>query len=237
MSADGLPPDVAFDRRAVHLGGPDALVIADVHVGRTERSNVEFPLGERADLLDRLEGLLERFGPARVVVAGDLLHAFDSLPSSVVETVEAVEAAVAAAGADLAVVAGNHDTMLAELLDGPLDGGLRLGDGTLVVHGHEPPDGEAARYVIGHDHPAITIEGVRHPCFLFGESAYRGGDVLALPAFDRLARGSVVDGMTGADFMSPVLGAGVGGYRPVVYDPDRGEPLSFPPLAKLREHL
>lgn len=234
---NGPPDGVAFARRAAYLPAADALVVADLHLGRVERAAVQFPLGEREDVRDRLAALLERFDPAEVVVAGDILHAFDVVPQSVVESVEAVEETVAAAGANLVVTPGNHDARLAAALDGDAPAEYRLDDGTVVCHGHEEPDAGGDRYVLGHDHPAIEIEGRKHPCFLYGPGAYRGADVLVVPAFNRLVRGAAVNGMGGGDVLSPVLAGGVADYRPVVYDDDAGEALAFPPLSEFRDML
>lgn len=231
------PADVAFARRAAYVEPADALLVADLHVGRDRQSDVQLPLDERGDVLERLRAALERFGPREVVVAGDLLHSFGHLPGGVAETLDVLAGAVEDACADLVVTRGNHDGLVPDAVDAHTPDEHRLTDGTLVCHGHERPEGTAERYVVGHDHPAITIEGRKHPCFLYGEGAFRGGDVLVLPAFSRLARGTAVDGMTAPDFMSPVTAAAAGTYRPVVYDADAGEALAFPPLAALREHL
>ncbi|UPW02320.1 metallophosphoesterase [Halorussus gelatinilyticus] len=238
--------DAQFRDRAVYLPNEDALVVADLHVGRDAASAVELPLGERADLTDRLAGLLAAFSPATVVVAGDLLHAFDRIPEGVAETVVALRETVADAGAELVVVRGNHDSMLDSLRGDESDAALdsesvstpdeyRVGD-ALVVHGHAAPDESAARYVVGHDHPAIEIEGTRHPCLLYGPGAYRGGDVLMVPAFNRLAPGATVNGMSARDFQSPLV-TDADALRPVVWDSDGDEVLSFPPLGEFRRML
>jgi metallophosphoesterase superfamily enzyme len=236
------PADVAFARRAAYLREPDALVVADVHLGRGRESRVEFPVEAHRDAEQRLTGAIDRFDPETVVVAGDLLHSFDRLPPTVADAAADLAAAVADAGADLVVTPGNHDARLSTALADtgaavPTPSAHRLGDGTVVGHGHEAPPPGAQRYVVGHDHPAITIEGQRHPCFLYGDGTYRGADVLVLPAFDPLARGVAVDGVAGADLLSPVLSGGVDDYRPIVYDHEAGEALAFPPLKNLREHL
>ena len=245
--------NVQFRDRAAYLPTEDALVVADLHVGRDAESAVELPLGERADLTERLAALLAEFGPAEVVVAGDLLHAFDGVPEGVRETVRALREAVEAVGAKLVVVRGNHDSMLDTVLDAR--GGdsaaltvteeYRLGD-TLVLHGHAEPasdvdseegtETEAERYVVGHDHPAIEIEGQRHPCLLYGPGAFRGADVVMLPAFNRLAPGTTVNGMWSRDFQSPVV-TDADSLRPVVWDSDSEEALSFPPLGEFRRML
>ena len=245
---------VAFAERAVHLPGPDALVVADLHVGRGEASAVSLPLGERADLTDRVTGLLDRFDPETLVVAGDVVHTFDRVSGRAVETLRALREACAAHGTELRLVAGNHDTALAAawddpvpesiVLETPADGAERSepasgrvdaaeADGprrtTVVCHGHESPSVSADRYVFGHVHPTIEIEGDRRPCFLFGTEAYRGADVLLLPAFTRLAAGVPVNDAARTGLDSPLV-TDAADLAPVVYDGGSEEALRFPPL-------
>ena len=228
---------VAFDRRGVFLTDAATLVVADLHAGRGEASNVTLPLGERADLRDRLDRLLSEREPETVVFAGDVLHRCDGATQRARGTVDALVDACYDAGARPVFVRGNHDTALDGLRDGVVsahvvDGARR----TVVCHGHERPDVDADRYVIGHDHPAITIEGKRHPCFLEVPDAHRGADVLMLPAFSRLAPGVTVNDARGSDLQTPLID-GVSDARPVVYDPDDGSTLRFPPLSEFRRLL
>jgi len=90
--------------------------------------------------------------------------------------------------------------------------------------------------VIGHVHPTIEIEGDRRPCSLHGEGVYRDADIIVLPAFTRLAPGVAVNGMGTDAFNSPLV-TDADRLRPVVTDPDGGEPLRFPPLGAFRELL
>jgi putative SbcD/Mre11-related phosphoesterase len=221
-----------FGDRAAYLPERGALVVADLHVGRVAASNVEFPLDERGDLVSRLGGALDRFAPDVVVVAGDLLHAFGELPPGARGTVAAIEDRVAAAGAGLVVVRGNHDGALDAATDTPTAPACSLGD-TVVCHGHEPPGERAGRYVVGHEHPALEVEGERRPCFLRAPGAYRGAEVVVLPAFSRLAAGTDV-GENRSGALSPLVDD-LGSFRPVVVAGD--ETLSFPPLAELRSFL
>ena len=227
--------DAAFRDRAAFLRPSSTLVVADVHVGRAGASAVEFPLGERGDLVGRIEALLDRFSPEAVVFAGDVLHRFGGVSRRDERTLEALVASCEDAGARPLLVAGNHDTALAEVWDGSVRDAVRRGD-ALVCHGHEAPDENAPLYVVGHDHPAIRIEGTRRPCFLYGPETYRGGDVLMLPAFNRLAAGGVVNGMRSADFQSPLV-TDADALRPVVYDADGEEVHAFPPLGSFRRML
>ncbi|WP_135828740.1 metallophosphoesterase [Halorussus halobius] len=260
-AADAAPTGARFRDRGLYLPDEDVLVLADLHVGRDAASPLELPVGERADLLDRLADLLAAFDPATVVLAGDLLHAFERVPDGVAETLAAAFETVADAGAEPVAVRGNHDSMLDSVVGPqvPVCEAYRVGD-TLVHHGHADPAGvdpqrgdseggdsegideqcpgadAVARYVVGHDHPTIEIEGARRPCLLYGPNAYRGADVFVLPAFTRLAPGAVVNGMGAGDFQSPVV-TDADALRPVVWDEEAGETLSFPPLGEFRRLL
>jgi putative SbcD/Mre11-related phosphoesterase len=247
---------IAFGERAAYLGRHDALVVADLHVGRGEASAVSLPLGEREDLVERLVGLLARFAPEILVVAGDVVHTFDRVSDRSLGTLDALRDACESDDVAFELVAGNHDTALASAWDGPVREEYALdatdtdpdAPRTLVCHGHEAPSTTADRYVIGHVHPTIEIEGDRRPCFLRGEGTYRGADLLMLPAFTRLAPGVAVNDRRTEAFDSPLV-ADADRLAPVVVDPgtvgagdaggggDAGEPLRFPPLGKFRELL
>ncbi|WP_231184031.1 metallophosphoesterase [Haladaptatus sp. DYF46] len=226
--------DVEFADRAAYLPSADALVLADLHIGRDATSNVSFPLGERHDLTARLSTLTDRFSPTEIVLAGDVLHAFDRLPEEVHDTFADLEALAGDAGATLVVVRGNHDTRVDELTDTHAE--YPLADDTVVCHGHEEPEGSAPRYVIGHDHPAIEIEGKRRPCYLHGPNAYRDSDLLVLPAFSRFASGMVVNDLRGSGFQSPLV-TGTDPLCPIVRDEETDETYRFPPLAEFRRLL
>lgn len=229
---------VQLRERAAYLTGPDVLVVADLHVGRDEESSVQFPLGERSDLVERLDGLLDHFSPATVVVAGDVLHSFQEASEHVTGTLRELQVYCDAHGAEFRLLAGNHDVQLSAVWDGPVDEGFRAGD-FYVCHGHELPEPserrEEDRYVVGHDHPTVSVEGVRHPCYLHGPG-WNGRELLMLPAFNRLAPGVEVNGMTTSDFDSPFV-TDADALCPLVYDEDSQEVLEFPPLGEFRGML
>ncbi|WP_255170235.1 metallophosphoesterase [Natrononativus amylolyticus] len=235
MTADPVPFE--FLERALYLPAAEGLVLADVHLGRAAASNVDAPLDDARDVRERLEGLLERTTPETVVIAGDLLHSFSHVPRGVEAEVCDLEATVADAGARLVVTPGNHDTMLESVFDGEATPECRLSDGeTVVCHGHEAPSLDAERYVVGHDHPALSVDGRKLPCLLYGPDAYRGADVVMLPSFTRLAGGATVNGMRSGDFQTP-LADGVGDWHPAIRDESAGETLWFPPLGECRRLL
>ncbi|GAA0243737.1 metallophosphoesterase [Haladaptatus pallidirubidus] len=226
--------DAEFADRAVFLPEANALVLADLHIGRDATSSVSLPLGEQRDLATRFAALLHRFSPAEVVLAGDVLHAFDRIPEDAEDTFAKLKQRANDAETDFVAIRGNHDNLLSQLVDCPDE--YRLADGTLVCHGHEEPDSTASRYVVGHDHPAIEIEGKRRPCYLWGPGTFRGSDVLVLPAFTRLAGGAIVNGMWGSDFQTPFVSSS-SPFRPIVRDEEADETYRFPPLGEFRELL
>ena len=222
-----------YDDRAVLLG--ETLVVADLHLGRGTGGSLELPVGSSADVARRFEALVDRHRPSDVVVAGDLLHSFQTVPRTVEDVVAGLRAACADAGADLVVTPGNHDTMLDAVWDGPAPPSYRVGD-TVVCHGHEVPDAEADQYVVGHDHPTITIEGQRRPCYLVGSGQLRGATVVMLPSFNTLNAGVEVNRMRANDFQSPLV-TDADRLEPLVWDESDRETLRFPPLGEFRNML
>jgi putative SbcD/Mre11-related phosphoesterase len=223
--------------RAVYLPAADALVVADLHVGRDAASNVHARLGEHGDLTERFDALLAYYDPAEAVIAGDLLHSFDSLPTGTAETVHELREIAADADCRVVVTPGNHDSMLDELWDGTTaDEYCLSGTDIVVTHGHEAPDADADLYVVGHDHPTIDIEGQRHPCYLHAPDHYEGADVLMLPSFSRVPAGELINDMSAGDFQSPLIRR-ANAFRPLVRDEAADETHEFPPLGEFRRML
>jgi metallophosphoesterase superfamily enzyme len=240
------PPDCTCHGRAAYLPPASTLVVADLHAGRAAATNVGLLLDERKDLLDRLGAAMAATAPETVVFAGDLCHRFGAPNERTAGTIRALAGAVRDAGARPVAVAGNHDAGLAAVWPGPVHDTYRLDDGTLVCHGHATPDADAERYVCGHLHPAIEIEGRKRDCFLYDPVGYRGRPTLLVPAFSTFAagvrverRGAVDSPLVPApDAVRPgVVGGGApraAGGGPAVDDPGA---LWFPPLAELRPYL
>lgn len=248
--------DAAVRDRAVLLG--ETLVLADLHVGKVASSNVEVSLGEGDHLRERLAALLDRYSPTEVVFAGDLLHSFDRVPTTAEGTVSALSGLVRDAGARPVVTPGNHDTMLETVWQDRSEpeydlgtvpvpfGGEDPGDPaevtprerhTVVCHGHAEPTTDAECYVVGHDHPTITIEGQRWHCYLFGSGVYRGADVLMLPAFTHAVAGVSIAGRRGTASLQSPLVDDLDQFRPIVRDEDADVTRVFPPLGAFRELL
>ncbi|MFB6183454.1 MAG: metallophosphoesterase [Haloarculaceae archaeon] len=224
--------DVTYVDRAASLD--ETLVVADLHLGREATMGVQVSTGGDEDVRDRLLALLDRFDPETVVLAGDVLHSFEEMPAGTERVVGTIHDRILDGGARAVVTPGNHDVALDAVWPGETTDAYRVGD-TVICHGHRTPDVDADRYVVGHDHPTLVVEGRKRPCYLEGETV--DGDALVmLPAFDRLTAGVPLDTVTTADLQSPLL-ASLESARPVVWDADAEETLRFPALSQFREML
>ncbi len=221
-----------FYKGALYVRDLSLCVVSDVHIGLAEtlyRQGLHFPLHEEETLLERFEAILDKFKPAVFVLDGDIFHAFDRVSRDVKETFSTILATLRA-GCEVVLVRGSHDVMLPAIAGGTVERYDR--GGYTVVHGDRDVD-DHGTLVIGHDHPAIEIDLARFSCFLYGESAVRGRDIIVMPAFNPLSPGVMINYARSRDFLSPILRrVDVGGLQPVV-EVD-GEAVVLPPLAGIR---
>lgn len=217
--------------RAVFLPNSKSLVIADLHLGRGIAETISYPVDSFQDDTARLTALLETYSPDEVVIAGDIVHAFSGIPKTVKEQLSELERIIQETRADLRYVRGNHDTVLDDLTEIPLTPTYQPGStNILITHGHELPDATATTYIIGHEHPAINIEGRKYPCFLKGPTPDETGTVLILPSFSTLTSGTTMNSSTNSTVDSPIV-SDIEAFSPIVYSTDTDEVFQFPPLS------
>lgn len=169
-----------------------ALLVADAHVGKAasfRARGVAVPEATTGETLAKLDALIARHEPARIVFLGDFLHARESHARQTLAALarwrERHE------DLELVLIEGNHDrhagsppaSLGIECVGEP----LLLGPWALCHH----PQEITGRFVLaGHLHPACRIAGrsesVRLPCFWFG--AHLG----VLPAFGAFTGAHVI---------------------------------------------
>lgn len=170
--------------RALYWPREKTLFIADAHFGKAaafRARGVFVPHGTTGDNLARLDALVERWQPERIVFLGDFFHARESQNAATLDALGSWRARHPALR--LALILGNHDRHA-----GPPPFGLEvevlpesspLGPFALRHH----PDPIEGLYVLcGHLHPGYRLSGRAHdrarlPCFWLGER------VGVLPAF------------------------------------------------------
>ena len=186
------------------LKGEGTVAISDVHLGfeaALAEQGVSIPRFQRREVLARLQRLLDRCRPERLVIAGDFKHEFSrNLTDEWVEIKQVLR--FLRERTEPVIVRGNHDNFLATILGDlriPLHDRYDLGECTFV-HGHE--DVEAlGTIVMGHEHPAVKLRDtlgatVSVPAFLVADR------LVVLPAFSPLALG--VD-VASYPYLSPIL--------------------------------
>jgi DNA ligase-associated metallophosphoesterase len=170
-------------RRALFWSNENALLIADLHLGKASllrQAGTALPPGTTTEGLARLSSLIADYRPQRLLILGDLVHGAESQAAPWLKIFAAWRDAHP--GLELLLITGNHDKPAT--LDQLRVGGLEeweIGD-ILLRH---KPDLHPSRYVIaGHVHPGATLRdgrlSHRFPAFWIGPKR------CLLPAFGPL---------------------------------------------------
>jgi DNA ligase-associated metallophosphoesterase len=198
---------IAHVSGALWWPGAATLVIADLHFEKGSAFAVQgrlLPPYDSAFTLERLEGLMARFRPRRVICLGDSFHdgrAGERLPSSLGERLASLAQAT-----DWIWIQGNHDpappgSWGGRVLDAFAEGPLQFR--------HEAAAHRAAGEISGHFHPkaGITWRGRR----VTGRCFVEDGRRLILPAFGAYAGGldahdAAISGLFPSGFRVHIVG-------------------------------
>ncbi|MFM7134408.1 MAG: ligase-associated DNA damage response endonuclease PdeM [Planctomycetota bacterium] len=200
--------------RAAFLRGARALVVADLHVGKSEsyrRFGVPSVDGVDEESMVRLSRAAMRAGAKVIVVVGDLTHSADGIGE--VELARFAEFRERCA-LPIRLVEGNHDRGVRTL---PPEWCVdRVGE-AFALDGmrfrHEPVERapvDGAWTFSGHLHPMISVargpRGVEAPAFVVD----RARRSVVLPAFSKFARGVRYAPAAGVELFAVAEGAVVG---------------------------
>lgn len=167
------------------------LVVADIHLGKSatfRARGLPVPEGDTQRDLQRLNGLVAKHRPSRVVIAGDLFHAAAGMTP---EIENALMDFLNRSGTPMVLVTGNHDARIAKLPQALQCVPHLEFDGVRIVHDPDDLSGDAM-HIAGHWHPVVRIAdgkrtSLRLPCFLLR------GNLLVLPAYGSFTGGAVLD--------------------------------------------
>jgi hypothetical protein len=177
------------------------LVVADLHLEKgssyASRSRPQFlPPYDTAATIGRLEQLLARHDPKRVICLGDSTH--DLGAAERIDAASAERIAAMTSGRDWIWIAGNHDPKPPSGWGGTVLHEVAIGN-VLLRHqaGDAPPEAETCE-ISGHFHPTASVETrlarVSGRCFALNGrrvvlpafGAYTGGLNVLDPAIARL---------------------------------------------------
>ncbi len=156
------------------------LIVSDLHLGKAahfRKAGAALPEGHDVATLQRLDALLHRYTPERMLILGDLFHSSHNNNWTLFTDWASDK------DSQFHLVKGNHDILADRRY---ADAGLQVCHDTLeegpFVFGHEPSDRNGVYSIGGHIHPGVVLNGqarqrLRMPCFWFSER------LAILPAF------------------------------------------------------
>jgi DNA ligase-associated metallophosphoesterase len=170
---------------ALYWGAQDTLIVADLHLEKgssaAARGSLLPPYDTRATL-DRLNVVVERLDPARIIALGDSFHDTGGPERLANDDLAALR--TLQEGREWYWITGNHDPDLPGSIGGRVCPSVTLGR---IRFRHEPVTGPASHEIAGHLHPAARLSrrgaAVRRKCFI------SDGNRLVLPAFGAYAGG------------------------------------------------
>jgi len=173
-----------YAERAAFWHPERALLIADPHWGKAatfRAGGIPVPSGTTNEAIARLESLVRKTHPAKVIFLGDLLHAKPGRSKNMFAALESWRAQHS--DIDVILVRGNHDKRAG---DPPAELNFSCVDAPYCIEpfefAHHPAMSTGGYVIAGHVHPGVRLYGPgrqreRLPCFVFGASC------AILPAF------------------------------------------------------
>ena len=173
------------------------LVISDLHIGYEEylqQKGMFLPKLQVEQIMKRLNQILEKSQPNKLIINGDLKHEFGRVLRQEWKEVSNLIEFILKKVPELILIKGNHDMILGPIAEkkGVKVVKEHLVGGTLLIHGHQLIETTAKRIIIGHEHPAISLKEKskieKYKCFLKGK--WKNKELLVMPSFNPLWEGT-----------------------------------------------
>lgn len=199
----------ATEERCIWVPSRSAVIIADLHLGYEavlRMDGVAMPRYQDRVISRRLEHILNRYHPQRIIINGDFKHNFSRNLRQEWREVSAMLSFLSEER-EVHLVRGNHDNFLKTIAvrqEVPMSWHHEL-QGVTITHGHRgdevPTDG---RMLLAHEHPFIKLRDevgatLSMPCYLYN------AQVAIMPAFSPIVAGTDVSDAAPQDYLSPLL--------------------------------
>ena len=196
---------VLLPQKAVYWQNEDALLLADLHLGKAahfRKNGIPVPAGVHLKDIQKLSGLIDRYTPSRLIIMGDLFHSDLNnewqLFSDFMQQYS---------GLKCLLIKGNHDVLDVSLYHAlGMEVYEKLEAGPFMLS-HEPLGQQLYKKnlvnISGHIHPGIYLRAIGKtlPCFFFSDRE------CLLPAFGAFT-GFVNCRPAKGTFIFPVLSQG-----------------------------
>ncbi len=180
---------------ALYLRKEKTLIISDLHIGIEESLNKQgilIPRFQFNDFLNKLKLIFKKVKVERIIFNGDLKHEFGEISrqewNNLLKLFEFLK------NKEIIIIKGNHDPILKPIADKynlKLLESYNLNE-ISILHGDKILDNLGKILIIGHEHPAISLEkGIRtekYSCFLKGK--YKNKTLIVMPSFNLLTYGT-----------------------------------------------
>ncbi len=179
----------------------DSLIISDIHIGYEQalnREGIMVPRFQYLKIIQRINEIIQKFEPKRIIVNGDLKHEFGRITRQEwQESMNFIEF-LRENFEEIILIKGNHDNFtkfIAEKNDLEVFESYKLDD-FVVMHGdkilEELNTAEDLTIIIGHEHPCIGIRNGERlekiKCYLKG--SYHEKNLIVMPSFNFVTEGS-----------------------------------------------
>lgn len=232
-----IHPGIKIIDLALYLPKQKIVCFSDFHIGYEEslaRKGVLVPRQQYKITIDKLEQIFAKIEADTVVINGDLKHEFGRVTRQEWKEVSRLLDYLARKVKKIVVIKGNHDPGL-----GPLTSKRDLEvvndykvDDILFIHGDVIPEKTAKILIMGHEHPAITLQKdarrEKYKCFIKGK--FKKSVLIVQPSFNILTIGTDV---TSEDLLSPLLEKGTSNFEVWIHAEDKKEALYFGKVKKL----
>jgi len=196
----------ATENYCLYIPMQNSVIIADLHLGYEgvlRMEGVAMPKYQEKVIMARLDNIIKKYEPEKVIVNGDFKHNFGRNLEQEWQEVSNVLKFLCRKR-DVVLIRGNHDNFL-KTIASKFD--VKMVDkydmnGMTIAHGHK--DVEGKRMIIAHEHPSIKLRDkvgatISLPCYLFSD------EIIVMPAFSPLASGADVSSADADDYLSPTL--------------------------------
>ena len=172
---------ILTNQRALYWQREEALILSDVHIGKTahfRKHGIPMPDDVLQKDLERLKRLILHFDAKTLLIVGDLFHAERNS-----DMLSFKDWLTQFPDLKLVLIKGNHDRQSRKLMDDLNIEAVKQLDAEPFVFLHDPLENKDSHFTIsGHTHPGVLIKGkgrqkIKLPCYQITENQ------MVLPAF------------------------------------------------------
>lgn len=172
---------VLTNQRALYWQRLDALILSDIHIGKTahfRKHGIPMPNDVLQNDLERLKKLIHQFSVKTLLIVGDLFHAERNS-----DMVTFKDWLTQFPNLKLILIKGNHDRQSQALMEDLNIEAVKQLHIEPFVFLHNPLENSQSQFTIsGHRHPGVLIQGkgkqkIKLPCYQITD------DYMILPAF------------------------------------------------------